>query len=85
MFTTTILKNKWLKLLIKGLLIAALLLISFYISIYVGVWGKIPSNEQLESLKQSQATEVLDANSKLVGKFYIYDRQSIRYNDFQNI
>ena len=82
MFTTTVLKNKWLKLLIKGLLFTALILISFYISIYVGVWGKIPSNKQLASLKQSQATEVLDTNNKLIGKFYIYDRQSIHYNDF---
>ncbi|HMC00966.1 MAG TPA: transglycosylase domain-containing protein [Flavobacteriaceae bacterium] len=53
-----------------------------YLSIYFGAWGKIPSLEKLSNLKQSQATEILDANQDLIGKFYIYDRQSITHDNF---
>ncbi len=59
-----------------------LLLIFFYASIYFGLWGKIPSNDNLVDLKQSQATQILDSNNDLIGKLYIYDRQSIVYSDF---
>jgi penicillin-binding protein 1A len=76
------LKNKWLGLIFKAFLFLLLLLILFYGSIYFGFFGEIPSKKSLELLKQSHATEVLDANNELIGKFYVYDRQSIRYNDF---
>jgi len=62
-----------------GLLLA---FICFYASIYFGLWGKIPSKETIAELKQSQATQILDRNEDLIGKLYIYDRQSIKYSDF---
>src|SRR5690606_9688379 len=54
----------------------------FYASIYYGLWGKIPSSKKIASLKQSQATQILDKNKDLIGKLYIYDRQSITFSDF---
>lgn len=81
-----ILKNyifkKWAKRLGFVFLIISVLLIGFYASIYFGLWGEVPSSKKLANLKQSQATQVLDSNKELIGKFYIYDRQSITYNDF---
>lgn len=67
-----------------AMIIAAvsLIFILFYGSIYYGFWGKIPTIKSLETLKQSQATEVLDSNSDLIGKFYVFDRQSITYKQF---
>lgn len=82
MFTNRIAKNKWFKLSLKIALSFFAILFLFYGSIYFGFWGEIPSKKTLESLKQSQATEVLDANNQLIGKFYIYDRQSIKYENF---
>lgn len=75
-------KNKWFKKVLKGTLFLAVLIVLFLISIYIGLWGKIPSINQLKDLKQSQATQVLDINNDLIGKFYIYDRQSIPYGNF---
>ncbi len=54
----------------------------FYASIYIGLWGKIPSKKSISEYKQSQATQILDRNNDLIGKLYIYDRQSIAYSDF---
>ncbi len=59
-----------------------LLFIFFYLSIYFGLFGKIPTKENLADLKQSQATEILDKNNDLIGKLYIYDRQSRVYSEF---
>lgn len=72
----------WAKRITNGLFIAFAILVCFYGSIYFGFWGEIPSSKKLANLKQSQATQVLDTNNDLIGKFYIYDRQSISYNDF---
>lgn len=73
---------KWLKRIGFGILTLIVLFTCFYASIYFGLWGKIPSNEKIVGLKQSQATQILDANNDLIGKLYIYDRQSITFSDF---
>ncbi|MEZ4793362.1 MAG: transglycosylase domain-containing protein [Gelidibacter sp.] len=65
-----------------GILGLLLMFTCFYASVYFGLWGKIPSKEKIADLKQSQATQILDRNDDLIGKLYIYDRQSISYSDF---
>lgn len=65
-----------------GMLGILVLFACFYASIYFGLFGKIPTKESLADLKQSQATEILDRNNDLIGKLYIYDRQSRVYADF---
>ncbi|WP_373058305.1 transglycosylase domain-containing protein [Zunongwangia sp. H14] len=71
-------KLKWALYVILGF--AALALI-FFGSIYFGMWGKIPSSKELSRLKQSKATQVLASNGELIGKFYIFDRQPINFED----
>lgn len=63
---------------IGALFILALL---FFWSIYLGAFGEIPSKKRLTDLKQSQATEVIGRNGKLIGKYYFLDRQSIPFKD----
>lgn len=77
----TFLKNKWVKRVLIGLasVIGAFLLL--YVSIYAELWGKIPDYEELISLRQAQATQVLDKDENLIGKYFIYDRQPINYED----
>ncbi|RZT00258.1 transglycosylase domain-containing protein [Aquimarina brevivitae] len=75
------LKNKW----VKATLVLAAVLIGlffiFYGSIYFGFWGKIATSEELSSLQQAEATQVLDRNEDLIGKYYIYDRQPVQFAD----
>ncbi|MBU2929453.1 transglycosylase domain-containing protein [Winogradskyella psychrotolerans] len=75
------LSNKWIKWLL--ILIAAILLflLGLYISIYFGLFGKVPTTEDISSIKQEQATQLLDKDEKLIGKYYIYDRQPVVYED----
>ncbi len=77
-----ILKKKWIKwptIVIVGILI---FFTTLYIGSYLGVFGKLPSNEDLSTLNQAEATQVLDKDGHLIGKYYIYDRQPLTYNDF---
>lgn len=53
----------------------------FYLSIYWGWWGKIPDTAELRDLKQNEATEVFSSEGKLIGKYYIFDRQPVLYEE----
>lgn len=53
----------------------------FYLSIYWGMWGKLPSEQDLKDLKQNEATEVFSADGELIGKYYIFDRQPVLYEE----
>ncbi len=70
-------KLKWALIIISS--IAALFFL-FFGSIYFGLFGKIPDSDELHSLEQNQATQILASNGKLLGKFYIFDRQPIDYD-----
>lgn len=53
----------------------------FIIMVYSGVWGKLPSTDDLKELKQAQATLVYDAEEKLIGKYFVFDRMPIAYEE----
>ena len=57
------------------------LLLFFVLSVYVGFWGKIPSGDELASLEYQKASEVYSADSVLIGKFYLFDRQPITFEE----
>lgn len=65
-----------------GLPVGGLLFVLlFYLSIYWGFWGKIPAEQDLKDLKQNEATEVFSSEGKLIGKYYIFDRQPVLYKE----
>ena len=79
---STFFKNKWVKKSILAGIGAVILALVFFVSIYFGAFGKLPNTAELTNLKQAEATQVLDKDSKLIGKYYIYDRQPLTYNQF---
>ncbi|MBT8319071.1 MAG: transglycosylase domain-containing protein, partial [Gramella sp.] len=70
---------KWALIVISSLVALFFL---FFGSIYFGLWGKIPSSKELSELQQNKATQVLASNGKLIGKFYVFDRQPIPFAQF---
>ena len=75
-------KNKWIKWIVVILTSTLLFFVGLYISIYLGVFGKLPTTEDLSSIKQQEATQLLDKDGKLIGKYYIYDRQPVNFEEF---
>ena len=53
----------------------------FILSIYLGGWGKIPGKEELSDFRYQKASEVYSADSVLIGKYFLYDRQPITYSE----
>ncbi len=75
-----IVQKKWLKWSILFFICIVFTAICFYVSIYFGAWGKLPTKAELRSLKQAEATQVLDKDGDLIGKYFIYDRQPITFD-----
>ncbi|MFT5942194.1 MAG: penicillin-binding protein 1A [Sediminicola sp.] len=73
-------KNKVLKNTIRITLGLATVFVLFYLSIYSGVWGKVPSKKDLSEFNYQRASEVYSADSILIGKYYLFDRQPIIYD-----
>ncbi|WP_246073316.1 transglycosylase domain-containing protein [Formosa sediminum] len=74
-------KKNWIALIIKIGIAGFILLLLFIGSIYVGLWGKIPSKTELSDLKQAEASLILDNNKALLGKYFVFDRSIIEYKD----
>jgi len=63
-----------------GLLVpaAGIILIGlFVLSIYIGMFGKLPDSEEIIGIKQDNASLVYAADGTLMGKYYVVNRQSI--------
>ncbi|MFB9053361.1 transglycosylase domain-containing protein [Formosa undariae] len=75
-------KNKnWFVLVLKLIGFGLLLLLLFIGSIYIGLWGKIPSKTDLADLKQAEASLILDKNEELLGKYFVFDRSIVSFED----
>ncbi len=66
---------------IIGITILLALSILFFLSIYWGAWGKLPTKNDLSDFQYQRASEVYTADSVLIGKYYLYDRQPITFEN----
>lgn len=53
----------------------------FFVGVSGGLFGSLPSWEELENPKSQLATEVFYADGSLMGKYYIQDRSSVNYDE----
>jgi len=77
----TTIKRKYL--LYFWLLFAAgpLFLALHLLSISLGLWGPLPSFEELENPKSNLASEVYSADQKLLGTYFVQNRSNVKYED----
>jgi penicillin-binding protein 1A len=73
---TTYLKRFWI---IFISFIAFLFLL--FISISLGLFGRMPSFEELENPKSNLATEIISSDNKVLGKYFIENRSNVHYQD----
>lgn len=52
----------------------------FFASVYLGLFGHLPSAEELSKLQHSQSSEILDVNEKPIGHLYRFYHASIKYD-----
>ncbi len=58
-----------------------LFLFLFYFFVRIGVFGHIPSNNELRAINNPLASEVYDEEGKLFGKYYIENRTNASFDD----
>ncbi|WP_161888405.1 penicillin-binding protein 1A [Pontibacter russatus] len=66
---------------LKTTLFLLLLFSFFYMAVFLGVFGHMPSKRELRARQNNTASEVYSADGVLLGRYYIQDRTNIRYDD----
>jgi penicillin-binding protein 1A len=74
-------KRSWYKWLLKLSFSGIVLVLLFWLSVYFGLWGKLPTTKDISNIRQAEASLLLDSNEQLLGKYFIFDRQIIEYED----
>ena len=57
------------------------LLVLFFICVAKGLFGEMPSFEELENPQTNLATEIISADGKVLGTYYIENRSNVRYSE----
>lgn len=58
-----------------------LLVTLFFLSVAWGLFGKMPSFEELENPKSNLATEIISSDGKLLGKYYVENRSNTHFQE----
>ena len=67
-------RNLWI---IFGIFLVVIVL--FFICVAKGVFGTMPSFEELENPQTNLATEIISADGKVLGTYYVENRSNVRY------
>ena len=60
------------------------LLILFFICVATGVFGTMPTFEELENPRTNLATEIISADGKVLGTYYVENRSNVRYAELSH-
>ncbi len=60
------------------------LVILFFICVATGLFGTMPSFEELENPKTNLATEIISADGKVLGTYYVENRSNVRYAELSH-
>ncbi len=72
-------RNLWI---IFGVLL--LLVILFFFCVAKGVFGTMPTFDELENPRTNLATEIISADGKVLGTYYIENRSNVRYSELSH-
>lgn len=74
-------EDGWVKKFWKWYFISLLLIALFFAALSIGWLGFMPSFEELENPKSKLASEVISADQKVLGSFYLENRSNIHYSE----
>ncbi|MBL7981621.1 MAG: transglycosylase domain-containing protein [Flavobacteriales bacterium] len=71
----------WLKVLLIGAALALLAFFTLMQTVRMGVFGELPSEEELSNIRHEEATLVLASDGTIIGKLFAEDRTNVHYED----
>jgi penicillin-binding protein 1A len=74
-------EDEWVKRFWKTFLFSLLFLAAFFTALSLGWLGFMPSFEELENPKSKLASEVISADQKVLGSFYLENRSNVHYSE----
>jgi penicillin-binding protein 1A len=61
--------------------IGILLVVVFFFCVAKGVFGTMPTFEELENPQTNLATQIISCDGKVLGSYYVENRSNVRYSD----
>ena len=77
--TSKAIRNLWI---VFGVLL--LLVIVFFTCVANGIFGSMPSFEELENPRTNLATEIISCDGKVLGSYYVENRSNVRYSELSH-
>ena len=74
-------KKRILLLFIQIFLFGTIVLALFFMAVYFGFTGHVPSTRQLNDIVNPQASEVYSEDGKLLGRYYIENRSNVAFSE----
>jgi penicillin-binding protein 1A len=67
--------------LLKAFIVGFLLFAIFFMAVYFGFTGHVPSTRQLKKIANPQASEVFSEDGKLLGRYYVENRSNVNFEE----
>ncbi|NEN24183.1 peptidoglycan glycosyltransferase [Cryomorpha ignava] len=77
--------KKIVRLSIYAIILGAVLLFALFGSVYIGLFGKLPTAEDLKDIKNDNASEVFSSDGVVLGKYFVQNRSSVSYDDIPKV
>ena len=61
-----------------------LFIILFFFCVAVGLFGTMPSFDELENPRTNLATEIISADGKILGTYHVENRSNVRYSELSH-
>lgn len=74
-------KKGLLRIAIQTFTILFLVFVLFFILVFIGVFGPVPSKQQLQSINNNVASEVLSYDGKVIGRYYVENRSNVSFKE----
>jgi penicillin-binding protein 1A len=69
--------NKYIPAAVIAVLALPVLLFLFFLTVWMGLWGKLPGKSELASIENYVSSEVYAEGGELLGKYFIIDRTHV--------
>ena len=67
--------------LLKAFIVGFMLFALFFMAVYFGFTGHVPSTRQLKEIANPQASEVFSEDGKLLGRYYVENRSNVQFEE----
>ena len=67
--------------LVKAFTAGIVLFFIFFMAVYFGFTGHVPTSRQLQKVVNPQASEVFSSDGKLLGRYYIENRSNVNFDE----